>query len=112
LWFDILTALDARGSLVSNGLTTDQKQKIRRDHAAATVRQLATVLQELAQNTIDAPTRYDYEAGYRGLLTFANKVSEGQVNPRRWEFLTWIQEPKDLDSLGQSVNFAKERSSG
>jgi hypothetical protein len=62
------------------------------------------MMQELAPNTLDKRKEYDYVAAARGLRTLANDVSEGRVNPRRWEFLTWLQEPKvDLDSLASNA---------
>ena len=99
-------------------MTTDQKQKIRRDHAAATVRQLATVLVEIGSNILDGTERQYYQHGSIGLNNFAAKIERGEVNPRRWEFLTWINEPVDLDSLttqGSPVldaTFVEKRSSG
>jgi hypothetical protein len=95
-----------------SGLTTDQKQKIRRDHAAATIRQLATVLDQLHDNIMDNKKRYDYQAGARALRSLASDISDGKVNPRRWEFMTWIMEPKDLDSHAPDAIYAKEKSFG
>jgi hypothetical protein len=80
-------------------MTLDQKQAIRRDHAAATMRQVATVLEELGQNVLDFNTRQDHVAGARACRFLASEISAGKVNPRRYEFLTWIMEPKDLDSV-------------
>jgi hypothetical protein len=96
---------------MSERLTTDQKQKVRRDHAAATVRQLATVLAEIGANTMNDDRTY-YQYGGIALNKLATRIEKGELNPRRWEFLTWIMEPKDLDSLDQNANSVTSKSSG
>ncbi len=88
----------------STRMTLDQKQSAHRAMAAATVRQLATILKELSQNTLDHSRKNDYVSGDRALKDLANKIEEGNVNPRRWEFLTWLAEPKiDPDSLAPAA---------
>jgi hypothetical protein len=79
-------------------LTTDEKQRAHRGMAAATIRQLAQMVKEITPNVLDKRLQQDYDATVRGLQTLANQIEEGRVNPRRWEFLTWLHEPKvDID---------------
>jgi hypothetical protein len=94
-------------------LTLDQKQVIRRNMAASTVRQLSGVLLSLAPNTMSGRDREMYTDGAEALQRLANRIEQGQVNQRHWEFLTWLAEPKvDLDSLVPPATSASSPSSG
>jgi len=83
---------------------------IRRGLAAATMRQVQRLF-DAESVAIKGPMRNELLVGSRAAAIIAQRIAEGSVEEKEWEFLAFLAQPK-ADSPAPPVNSAENPSSG
>lgn len=71
----------------------EDKTEVRRKLAASSLRQVARLMDE-ESTALRGPTRQELIIGSRAAEAVAQRIEQGRIEEREWEFLTWLAQPK------------------